>query len=148
MVSMDDDVDGSCSHGSGCRKAGVTPSSLPCLVMETPDEYACRARPYWTACGQEFQGDGECRQMACVDIRELTPLTVFLGPNGSGKSTVFAFLSECFRSGRRQGWDKRGRARELKTRGQTGPIVIETRYRERATAPRSPLIIHHLEIEE
>ncbi len=61
MAPTDDDAEGICSHSSGCRKAGVTPSSLPCLVMETPDEYACRARPYWTACGQEFQGNGECR---------------------------------------------------------------------------------------
>ena len=32
-----------------------------------------------------------------LQLRGLTPLTVFLGPNGSGKSTifdVFAFLSE------------------------------------------------------
>ena len=53
---------------------------------------------------------------------------VLLGPNGSGKSTVFDvfnFLSECFQLGLRHAWDRRGRARELKTRGQTGPVVIE-----------------------
>ncbi|MCY4311818.1 MAG: hypothetical protein OXC54_11020, partial [Rhodospirillaceae bacterium] len=47
------------------------------------------------------------RAMANIDIRELTPLTVLLTPNGSGRSTVFgifAFLSECFRSGLRQAW--------------------------------------------
>ncbi|MCY4318649.1 MAG: AAA family ATPase [Alphaproteobacteria bacterium] len=91
------------------------------------------------------------RAMANVDINKLTPLTVLLGPNGSGKSTVFdvfAFLSECFQNGLRHAWDRRGRARELKTRGHTGPIMIEIRYRERATAPKTPLITYHLEIEE
>ncbi|MXY35127.1 MAG: AAA family ATPase, partial [Boseongicola sp. SB0664_bin_43] len=91
------------------------------------------------------------RAMASVDIRDFTPLTVLLGPNGSGKSTVFdvfAFLSECFQSGLRQAWDRRGRARELKTRGRTGPIMIEIKYREQSTAPKSPLITYHIEIEE
>ena len=43
----------------------------------------------------------------------MTPLSVLLGPNGSGKSTVFdvfAFLAECFESGLRRAWEKRGRA--------------------------------------
>jgi predicted ATPase len=78
----------------------------------------------------------------------LTPLTVFLGPNGSGKSTVFdvfAFLSECFSIGLRKAWDKRGRFRELRTRGSEGPIVFELKYRE---TPKSPIITYHLSIEE
>ena len=39
------------------------------------------------------------RALHHLELKEITPLTVFLGPNGSGKSTifdVFAFLSECF----------------------------------------------------
>ena len=59
------------------------------------------------------------RALQDVEIRKLTPMTVLLGPNGSGKSTVFdvfAFLAECFESGRRRAWDRRGRAREIKTR--------------------------------
>ena len=70
-----------------------------------------------------------------------------LGPNGSGKSTifdVFAFLSECFDSGLRRAWDRRGRAKELKTRGSEGPIVIEIKYSE----PGYPLITYHLAIDE
>ena len=68
------------------------------------------------------------RALRRVEFKNLTPLTVLLGPNGSGKSTVFdvfAFLSECFESGLRRAWDRRGRARELKTRGSAGPMVIE-----------------------
>ena len=55
-------------------------------------------------------------------------MTALLGPNGSGKSTVFdvfAFLAECFESGLRRAWDRRGRAKELVTRGADGPLTIE-----------------------
>ncbi len=88
------------------------------------------------------------RALRDVELRDLTPLTVLLGPNGSGKSTifdVFAFLSECFQSGLRLAWDRRGRARELKTRGSDGPVTIEVKYRER---PKQPLITYHLEVDE
>jgi predicted ATPase len=88
------------------------------------------------------------RALKDLQLKGLTPLTVFLGPNGSGKSTifdVFAFLSECFSVGLRKAWDKRGRFKELRTRGATGPIVFELKYREK---PNSPIITYHLEIEE
>jgi predicted ATPase len=88
------------------------------------------------------------RALRKVEFRDITPLTVLLGPNGSGKSTVFDvfnFLSECFQFGLRHAWDRRGRARELKTRGENGPIVIEIKYRER---PKQPIITYHLAIEE
>jgi predicted ATPase len=71
------------------------------------------------------------RALQHVEFKSITPLMVLLGPNGSGKSTVFDvfnFLSECFQHGLRHAWDRRGRARELKTRGQDGPIVIEIKY--------------------
>ncbi|MBE2237819.1 MAG: AAA family ATPase [Caldilineaceae bacterium] len=87
------------------------------------------------------------RALRNVEFRNLTPLTVLLGPNGSGKSTVFdvfAFLSECFESGLRRAWDKRGRAKELKTRGADGPISIEIKYQE----PGYPLITYHLAVDE
>ena len=74
-------------------------------------------------------------------------MTVLLGPNGSGKSTlfdVFAFLAECFELGLRRAWDKRGRAKELKTRGGDGPVSIEIKYRE----PGYPLITYHLAVDE
>jgi predicted ATPase len=88
------------------------------------------------------------RALRDLELKGITPLTVFLGPNGSGKSTifdVFAFLSECFQSGLRRAWDKRGRFRELRTRGVTEPIVIELKYRE---SPKTPLITYHLAIGE
>jgi len=88
------------------------------------------------------------RALCDLELKGLTPLTVFLGPNGSGKSTVFdvfAFLSECFTSGLRKAWDKRGRFKELRSRGAEGPIVIELKYREQK---KSPIITYHLAIDE
>lgn len=88
------------------------------------------------------------RALKDLQLKSLTPLTVFLGPNGSGKSTifdVFAFLSECFSIGLRKAWDKRGRFKELRTRGVDGPIVIELKYREEQ---KSPIITYHLSINE
>ena len=88
------------------------------------------------------------RALRNVEFRDMTPITVLLGPNGSGKSTVFdvfAFLAECFQEGLRRAWDRRGRAREIKTRGTNGPITIEIKYRER---PRTPLITYHLAVDE
>jgi len=83
-----------------------------------------------------------------VEFKDLQPITALLGPNGSGKSTVFdvfAFLAECFESGLRRAWDRRGRAKELMTRGADGPLTIEIKYRER---PRTPLITYHLSVKE
>jgi predicted ATPase len=87
------------------------------------------------------------RALREVEFKDLTPLTVLLGPNGSGKSTVFdvfAFLAECFELGLRRAWDKRGRAKELKTRGGDGPVAIEIKYRE----PGFPMITYHLSVDE
>jgi predicted ATPase len=87
------------------------------------------------------------RALRSVELKNLTPLTVLLGPNGSGKSTifdVFAFLSECFESGLRRAWDRRGRAKELKTRASAGPIEIEIKYREQDF----PLLTYHLAVDE
>ena len=88
------------------------------------------------------------RALHNLELKNLTPLTVFLGPNGSGKSTifdVFAFLSECFTESLRKAWDRRGRFRELRTRDSTGCIIIELKYKETS---KSPLITYHLAIDE
>ncbi len=87
------------------------------------------------------------RALRKFELKELSPLTVLMGPNGSGKSTVFdvfAFLSECFEAGLRRAWDRRGRAKELKTRDSEGPVVIEIRYKE----PNYPLITYRLAVDE
>lgn len=87
------------------------------------------------------------RVLRDVEFKKLSPLTVLLGPNGSGKSTVFdvfAFLAECFEMGLRRAWDKRGRAKELRSRDAEGPITIEIKYRE----PDYPLITYHLSVDE
>ncbi|MBF0164783.1 MAG: AAA family ATPase [Magnetococcales bacterium] len=94
------------------------------------------------------------RALQNVTFDGLSSLTVLLGANGSGKSTVFdvfAFLSECFQEGGlRRAWDKRGRFKELRSRDQSGNIVIEFAYREQADSPSLayPLITYHLEIRE
>jgi predicted ATPase len=89
------------------------------------------------------------RALRSIHLQDLTPLTVLLGPNGSGKSTifdVFSFLSECFgEGGLRQAWEKRGRFKELRTRGATGPITFELTYREE---PKESAATYHLEIDE
>lgn len=88
------------------------------------------------------------RALKDITLNNLTPMTVLLGPNGSGKSTifdVFNFLSECFQFGLRHAWDRRGRGKELKSRGADGPIVFELKYRE---APKAPIITYHLAIDE
>ncbi len=88
------------------------------------------------------------RALQDVEFKSITPFMVLLGPNGSGKSTVFDvfnFLSECFQYGLRHAWDRRGRAKELRTRGQDGPLVIEIKYREQ---PKTPLITYHISIDE
>jgi predicted ATPase len=87
------------------------------------------------------------RALKDLKLNDITPLTVFVGPNGSGKSTlfdVFAFLSECFLDGLRRAWERRMRFKELRTRGESGPIVIEVKYREPDYSP----ITYHLAVEE
>ena len=88
------------------------------------------------------------RALRDVELKKITPLSVFLGPNGSGKSTlfdVFAFLTECFTDGLRSAWEKRERFKELRTRGSDDPIEFELKYRE---TPKTPLITYHLTIDE
>ncbi|NBC31536.1 MAG: AAA family ATPase [Alphaproteobacteria bacterium] len=88
------------------------------------------------------------RALRDLSLSDITPLTVLLGPNGSGKSTlfdVFAFLAECFSEGLVRAWEKRGRFRELRSRGAEGEIAIELTYRE---TEDSPLMTYCLTIDE
>ena len=110
-------------------------------MKKTPEQ--CRPPPR-----VEYLKVQNFRALRDIEIKNLTPMTALLGPNGSGKSTVldvFAFLAECFESSLRRAWDRRGRARELKTRGSESPLAIEIKYRER---PHQPLITYHLSLDE
>ena len=104
--------------------------------------------PPFTPARIEYLKVQNFRALRSVEFKNLTPLTVLLGPNGSGKSTVFdvfAFLAECFELGLRRAWDKRGRGKELASRGEDGPVAIEIKYREK---PGQPIITYHLAIDE
>jgi len=88
------------------------------------------------------------RSLKDFELKDLTPLTVFLGPNGSGKSTVFdifSFVSEAFQTGLRGAWEKRGKFQEMRTHGSDQPIVIDFSFRENAEAP---VTTYHLKIDE
>jgi predicted ATPase len=88
------------------------------------------------------------RTLKDLEMKDITRMCVLLGPNGSGKSTifdVFGFLSECFNEGLRKAWDRRGRFKELRSKGEEGPIVIELKYRESSD---QPIITYHLAIDE
>nr|MDQ3577066.1 AAA family ATPase [Actinomycetota bacterium] len=87
------------------------------------------------------------RVLRDVTFDQLTPLTVMFGPNGSGKSTVFdvfAFLHEAFTTNLRRAWDSRNRLAEIRSRGATGPVEFELKYRE----PGSRLVTYKLAIDE
>lgn len=94
------------------------------------------------------------RALKNLEMKGITPFTTLLGPNGSGKSTVFdvfAFLAECFTQGLRKALDRRGRFRELRTRGTGEPIVIELKYRERPYEKgdqRTYLLTYHLALQQ
>jgi predicted ATPase len=83
-----------------------------------------------------------------LELKGITPLTVFLGPNGSGKSTIFhalTFLSDCLQYGLLTASQWHGPLRFLRTSGAEGAIVIELSYRE---SPDSALITYHLAVNE
>ena len=107
-----------------------------------------RHRPLPTEPSIEYLRVRNYRALRDVELRDIMPLSAFLGPNGSGKSTlfdVFAFLAECFTNGLRYACDKRGCFKELRTRGNDGPIEFELKYREN---PKTPIITYHLSIGE
>ena len=64
---------------------------------------------------------------------KLPSLAVVVGANGSGKSTlfdVFAFLRDALTHNAASAVERRGGFRELVSRGETGRIGIEARFRE------------------
>jgi len=78
---------------------------------------------------------------------------IVVGANGSGKSTlfdVFGFLHDCLKTNVRQALDKRGRFREVLSRGcnpEQDYILIELQYRMKITGI-DRLVTYSLEIGE
>ncbi len=68
-----------------------------------------------------------------VHMDGLPRLVVLVGANGTGKSTlfdVFSFLKDALAHNVGKAVARRGSMRELKSRGATGPIQIELKFRE------------------
>jgi predicted ATPase len=88
-----------------------------------------------------------------IHLRDVPAFLVVVGANGSGKSTlfdVFGFLHDCLTSNVRQALDKRGRFREVLSRGcdpERDSILIELQYRMEITGVER-LVTYLLEIGE
>lgn len=88
-----------------------------------------------------------------VHLKDIPSFLVVVGANGSGKSTlfdVFGFLHDCLKGNVRQALDKRGRFREVLSRGcdpEKETILIELQYRMEITGVER-LVTYSLEIGE
>lgn len=88
-----------------------------------------------------------------IHLRDVPAFFVVVGANGSGKSTlfdVFGFLHDCLKGNVRQALDKRGRFREVLSRGcdpEKDAILIELQYRMEITGVER-LVTYSLEIGE
>lgn len=88
-----------------------------------------------------------------VELTELPSFLVVVGANGTGKSTlfdVFGFLHDCLRGSVRTALDKRGRFREVLSRGcdpETESIQIEIQYRMEISG-KNRLVTYSVEIGE
>src|ERR1700689_2124998 len=86
------------------------------------------------------------RALKDVTLTDGPPLAVFVGSNGAGKSTlfdVFGFLHDALLHNVRQAVAGRGGFKEVVTRGQTGPISIELKFRDKGNGP---LATYRLEV--
>lgn len=85
-------------------------------------------------------------------MRDIPSFCVIVGANGSGKSTlfkVFEFLQEAMASNVNTALIKQGGSRgfdEVRTRGATGNIEIEIKFRAKKTHRGNPLITYFLSI--
>ncbi|HNY01622.1 MAG TPA: AAA family ATPase [Bacteroidales bacterium] len=67
-----------------------------------------------------------------LELNDLPPVAVFVGANGSGKSTlfdVFGFLRDALNNNVRQALQQRGGFKEMISRGETGNIEIELKFK-------------------
>ena len=81
-----------------------------------------------------------------VEVKEISPMAVFLGKNGVGKRTffdVFAFLQDALQSNIRVALAKRGGFQEVISRGEEGDIEFEIRFR---SSEDEPIITYQLSI--
>lgn len=82
-----------------------------------------------------------------VTIDAIPSLAFFVGANGSGKSTlfdVFGFLRDALQANVDVAVKKRGGFKELRSRGATGDIEIELKFRE----ADGPLVTYQLAVTE
>lgn len=89
------------------------------------------------------------RVLKSVTLDRLTPITVLIGPNGGGKSTLLdalSFLADCFEDGLKKAVSKRGRFRDLVSRGSEGPIEFELTLRDPQRSDADNKIIYRLAI--
>lgn len=83
-----------------------------------------------------------------IKLTNLPAISVFIGANGTGKTTlfdIFGFLRDSLQDNVKVALQKRGGFKEVVTRGETGPIEIEIKFREDA-GKTSPLVTYSLTI--
>ncbi len=83
-----------------------------------------------------------------IKLANLPAISVFIGANGTGKTTlfdVFGFLRDSLQDNVKVALQKRGGFKEVVTRGETGPIEIEIKFRE-DVGKTSPLVTYSLTI--
>jgi predicted ATPase len=85
-----------------------------------------------------------------VEIKDLPNMCVFLGANGTGKTTlfdVFGFLSDALKNNIKTALNRRGGFHEVISRGSTGDIEFEIKFRnDSIDGKKQPLITYELAI--
>lgn len=81
-----------------------------------------------------------------VQVENIPQMAVFLGQNGAGKTTffdVFGFLHDCLSNNVRSALAKRGGFDEVISRGQSGDMHFEVKFRP---SPEEPVITYEITI--
>lgn len=84
-----------------------------------------------------------------LHIEDLPDMVVFVGANGSGKSTlfdVFGFLRDALTHNVRQALQMRGGFKEVVSRGSSGDIEIEIKFRQKLSSDKERLVTYFLSI--